>query len=126
MNNKTLPDEKKWLLHNLALSSAEQQRFIEMAKSLCESFNESELNEDYYGGYAVELWLYKKQSAEFDKELASFDETKRAVVDGWEFAPSKINDDCYIKVDDIILRHHLQSFLWFKNWSFLDNSDDDS
>lgn len=116
MKVKAIPEEKKWLLHNLAKSSNEQQNFIDLAQPLLEVFCAHEITDDYYGGYAVEFMLFKPQSKEFAKESSLIDESKKNDFNGWSFFPSKeSSDDCYIMKGGILMKHHLLSFLWFKN-----------
>ena len=113
MKTKTLPEEKKWLLHHLANSINEQHRFIELASPILGVFAANNLTEDHYSGYAVELRLFKPQSANYEKEFSLIDQSKKSDSNGWSFAPSLLhNDDCYVMNDSILMKHHLFSFLW--------------
>lgn len=113
MKQKALPEGKKWLLHHLAYSPEEQQSFIELAMPLLGNFTISDLTEDHYGGYAAELWLFKPQSANYEKEFSLIDQSKKTDYYGCSFAPSLLNkDDCYVMKDGILMKHHLFSFLW--------------
>lgn len=110
---KSLPNEKKWLLHNLFHSSIEQQCFIELAIPILDDFTASDSTEDHYGGYAAELWIFKPQSANYEKEFSLIDQSKKSDSNGWSFAPSLLHkDDCYVMIDSILMKHHLFSFLW--------------
>lgn len=118
MKTKSLPDEKKWLLHNLTISPNEQERFIELARPIIHIFKENMSNDDYYGGYAVDLKLFKIPSNEYDKECLLIDESRKREFDGWLFFASKTStDDCYVIYNNILMKHHLNSYLWFKNWN---------
>jgi hypothetical protein len=113
MKTKTLPEEKKWLLHHLAYSPDEQQRFIELAMPLLGKYVISDLTEDHYDGYVAELWIFKPQSANYEKEFSLIDQSKKTDSNGWSFAPSLLHkDDCYVMKDSILMKHHLFSFLW--------------
>ena len=79
MTTKTLSNEKKWLLHNLAQSKAEQQHFIDLAKPLLDRFISSNLTEDHYGGYAVELRMFKPQSAKYENEYSLISLSKKLI-----------------------------------------------
>ena len=116
MTTKTLSNEKKWLLHNLAQSKAEQQHFIDLAKPLLDRFISSNLTEDHYGGYAVELRMFKPQSAKYENEHSLISLSKETDSNGWSFAPSLLqDDDCYVMKDNVLIKHHLFSFLWYSN-----------
>ena len=79
MTTKTLSNEKEWLLHNLAQSKAEQHHFIDLAKPLLDRFISSNLTEDHYGGYAVELRMFKPQSAKYENEYSSISLSKKLI-----------------------------------------------
>lgn len=119
MKTKILPEEKRWLLHHLTNSINEQHHFIELASPLLGIFAENNLKKDHYGGYAAELWLFKPQSADYENEFALINQSQKTDSDGWLFFPSlTCDDDCYVIKDEILMKHHLFSFLWFKHYDF--------
>lgn len=116
MKTKTLPEEKQWLLHHLSRSTFEQQRFIELVKPLLDEFCRDESQETFYAGYAVSLNMFKSGSDEYNKELSHVDIAKEVCVDDWRFAPSNASkDDCYVRINDVLMKQHLFSFLWFNS-----------
>ena len=115
MKAKILPEEKKWFLHHLANSTDEQNRFIELARPILGIFSANDLTKDHYGGYAVELSLFKPQSADYVNEFALINQSQMIDSNGWLFAPSLLHsDECYILKESVLMKHHLFSFLWFK------------
>lgn len=119
MKTKTLPEEKKWLLHHLANSINEQHRFIELASPILGVFAANNLTKDHYCGYAAEMWLFKPQSTDHENEFALINQSQKTDSNGWLFFPSLIcDDDCYVVKDGILMKHHLFSFLWFKHYDF--------
>ena len=103
-------------MHNLASSPLEQSKFVELSNQILTEFIQGEDDEYHFGGYAVELYMYKTSSVNYDIECSMLSLQEKVEYEGWAFVPSKNHDDdCYIIKDGVLLKHHLFSFLWFKN-----------
>lgn len=92
---------------------ANVEKFEKLFLPVFRKFEESQLTEDKYAGWAFSMCFFKNINKEYLDMINTMDMKRHRTNGEWIFAPSlKNEDDSVWKNNDIVVLIHLESWLW--------------